>query len=176
MSLGFRNVDSRYSFFWETADQPEARWHAQGTGPVQYLADTPDGAWAEFLRHEEITEPEDLAGIERSLWTIELPENIEDSEPVLIGDARGGRDSYPACQTYAASRRAAGITMLRAPSAALADGAARGQVSDGGLRDGPARDGHVWVLFGPFPELCGWCVVEQGRPAARLLPLVIPLG
>jgi hypothetical protein len=28
---------------------------------------TPDGAWAELLRHEEITDPEDAATIRRAL-------------------------------------------------------------------------------------------------------------
>jgi hypothetical protein len=87
-------------------------------------------------------------------------------------DAFGRLTTYPACQDYAASRRTAGVTMLRTPSAALLPGAARGEVTDAGLREGPNRDGHVWVLFGRHPGLCGWRAVERGRPAARLLPLV----
>ena len=74
MSVGFRHVDHRYPFLWETAAQPPGRWHANGEGPCQYLANTPDGAWAEFLRHEEITDPADLPGIARSLWAIEVPD------------------------------------------------------------------------------------------------------
>jgi hypothetical protein len=34
--------------------QPPMRWHGPGEGPVQYLSDTPTGAWAELLRHEEV--------------------------------------------------------------------------------------------------------------------------
>jgi hypothetical protein len=48
---------------WEAASQPAARWHADGEGPAQYLADTPVGAWAEFLRHEGITDEADLSGV-----------------------------------------------------------------------------------------------------------------
>jgi hypothetical protein len=44
----FRHTDPRFPFLWESTDQPPARWHDRGEGPVQYLADTPDGAWAEF--------------------------------------------------------------------------------------------------------------------------------
>ena len=58
--IGFRQVDARYPFLWEDSRQPEGRWHAAGDGPAHYIADTPDGAWAEFLRHEEITDPDDL--------------------------------------------------------------------------------------------------------------------
>ncbi len=56
----YRHAPTGLPFFWETADQPEARWHGPGEGPAHYLADTPDGAWAELLRHEEITAPEEL--------------------------------------------------------------------------------------------------------------------
>lgn len=176
MRLGFRHADSRYPFFWEGEDQPAARWHEPGAGPVQYLADTSDGAWAEFLRHEEITAVEDLAGIERSLWAVELPKRIDDSDPVTIPEATGGLSSYRTCQRYAASRRTEGVTSLCAPSAALVSGGARGEVTDAGLHDGPRRDGRVWVLFGRYPDARGWRIVERGRPPVRVLALVRPLA
>ena len=69
----FRHTDPRFPFLQEAAGQPAARWHAPGEGPVHYFADTADGAWAEFLRHEEITDPADLAGIARAIWSIDLP-------------------------------------------------------------------------------------------------------
>src|SRR5256884_1317297 len=53
------------SFLWETGAQPPARWHGAGEGPAQYFSSTPEAAWAEFLRHEEIREAADLAGVER---------------------------------------------------------------------------------------------------------------
>ena len=56
----FRRASAPSPFLWETAEQPPGRWHGEGEGPAQYFADTPDGAWAEFLRHENITDPEDL--------------------------------------------------------------------------------------------------------------------
>jgi len=174
--IGFRPVDARFPFLWEGADQPAARWHAAGAGPAQYIADTPDGAWAEFLRHEDITDVEDLDGIARSIWAIELPDDIEAAEEVGLDQATGGLASYPACGAHAAERRAAGVRMLCAPSAALAAGGARGQVTDGGLREGPDRDGRVWVLFGSYPALVGWRIAERGRPDQRLLPLVRPLS
>ena len=58
--IGFRHADPRYPFLWEGAGQPAARWHAAGDGPAHYFCDTPDGAWAEFLRHEEISDPDDF--------------------------------------------------------------------------------------------------------------------
>ena len=115
MRIGFRHADSRYPFFWETADQPAARWHGDGDGPVQYLADTPDGAWAEFLRHEEITDPEVLAGIARSIWAVALPEEIDSAADVAIAAATGGLASYPACRAHAIGRPDARLLPLVRP-------------------------------------------------------------
>ena len=70
--LWFRNADTRFPFLHESSAQVPARWHGAGAGPAQYLADTADGAWAEFLRHEEISDPRDLAGISRNLWAVEV--------------------------------------------------------------------------------------------------------
>lgn len=176
MRLGFRHADTRFAFFWESARQPPARWHRAGSGPAQYVADTSDGAWAEFLRHEEIRDPTDLAGIERSLWAVQLPDNIDDAEDATVSVEAGGLDSYAACQEHAGRRRAAGITMLRAPSAALQPGGARGQVTDHGLREAPDRDGHLYVLYGTYPRLRAWRVVERGSPPERILGLVRQLA
>jgi hypothetical protein len=175
MRLGFRHADSRYPFLWEDDSQPAARWHDDGSGPTQYLSETPDGAWAEFLGHEGITDPDDLRGVERNLWAVELPEAIDSAEVVTIPEATGGLKSYPACQTYAAQQRVAGVRALCVPSAALASGGARGQVTDGGLHEASPIDGRGWVLFGTYPNLRGWCAVTSGAPPPRVLDLVRPL-
>ncbi|MGH3426869.1 MAG: RES domain-containing protein, partial [Mycobacteriales bacterium] len=145
----YRHADPRYPFLWETADQPAARWHGNGDGPVHYLADTTDGAWAEFLRHEAITEVEDLAGVECSLWTVDVPDEMEtDIAKVDFPGCRGGLDSYPLCRQVADDVRSEGRAGLIAPSAALVEGAAHGWHVDDGLQEGPSRDGRVLVLFG----------------------------
>mgnify|MGYP000566120910 CR=1 FL=1 len=72
--IGYRHVDARFPFLWEDAAQPPGRWHGPGEGPVHTFADTPDGAWAELLRHEEITDPADVLTIRRALWAVELGE------------------------------------------------------------------------------------------------------
>jgi FMN phosphatase YigB (HAD superfamily) len=168
----FRHADPRFPFLWERADQPEARWHRTGEGPVHYFADTPDGAWAEFLRHEEIREPEDLAGIRRALWAIEVSDPGETrpelSEPILLG----GFESYAECQAEAARLHALGLTGFRVISAALLPNGARGWIVDGGLREGPSREGQVHILFGLRPDLIGWRTVDEGRPHPDLLGLV----
>src|ERR1700730_7769821 len=72
--IWYRHADPRYPFLWESSEQPPARWHGEGEGPAHYLSDTAEGAWAEYLRHEEITDLEDLPGIRRSIWAVEVPD------------------------------------------------------------------------------------------------------
>ncbi len=182
MSTGFRHADHRYPFLWETDAQPAGRWHADGDGPCQYVADTPDGAWAEFLRHEEITDPADLSGIARSLWAIEVPDDVlagahhPSLDTTAAPDMTGGPESYPPCQDYARAQRARGVTDLITPSAALLPGAAGGQVTDNGLHDAENRDGATWVLYGTRPDLRGWRAVHRGAPDARVLALTRHYG
>lgn len=167
----YRHADRRYPFLWQAASQPAARWNRDGDGPVQYLADTPYGAWAEFLRHEEIRDRADLDGVRRALWAVEVDEAAEQlHSPALNPDVLlGGLRCYPDCQAEADRLAAAGATGLKAPSAALLPGGAAGHKVDGGLCDGPARDGEVVVLFGARHGVVGWPVVTEGFPPVEML-------
>ncbi len=168
----FRHADPRFPFLWESADQPPGRWHGEGEGPVHYFADTPHGAWAEFLRHEEIRNPEDLAGIRRALWAVNLPRPPQ-ARPQLVDDVlRGGPRSYAECRAEAARLRQRRARGLRAPSAALRPGGAGGWKVDGGLRPGPRQDGEIHVLFGARNDLLGWPVVLAGSPPDEVLERV----
>lgn len=172
MRAGYRHADPRQGFLWETSQQPPARWHAAGEGPAHYLADTPDGAWAEFLRHECITGPEDLEGISRSLWAVGVTDtDIDDATPLALPDDLG-LGGYRDCQAAARTARDAGATTVKAPSAALLPGMAGGLHCDGGLQPAPQVEGQVWVLFGPRPDLRGWRCAQSGVPSADLLSAV----
>lgn len=168
----FRHCDPRFPFLWESPRQPAGRWHDEGEGPAHYLADTPHGAWAEFLRHEEIRDVEDLAGVRRALWAIELPRPPRIRPALDDSTLLGGFDSYPPCRRAAAALRARGVTALRAPSAALRLGGAQGFHVDGGVKPGAPRDGEVFVLFGRRPDLIGWPVAVDGRPPEEVLARV----
>jgi hypothetical protein len=175
MSTWYRQADRRFPFLHAAPDQPAGRWHGDGEGPVQYLADTPDGAWAELLRHWNITLPEDLGGIDRALWAVEVEEGAE----VLMRPRLhrltmlGSLNSYAACRAAARRLRERGASGLLAPSAALLENAASGQrTTRDGLVEAGARDGRVLVLFGPRSRLRGWCCALRGAPTERLLPLV----
>jgi hypothetical protein len=167
----FRQTDARYPFLWEHSDQPAGRWHGEGEGPTHYFADTPDGAWAELLRHEEITDPDDLATIQRQLWVVDIGDAPAEQVTLKHDVSTGGLDTYPACQAEARRLRHAGARRLRAPSAALKPGNARGIVIDGGAQPGPHRDGVVIVVFGAPASIVGW-VAAEGRPSRTLLDRV----
>jgi len=63
---------------WESPDQPAGRWHAEGGGPAQYLA-----------------------GVERSLWVVD----VHTDDPVRPNLPRetlvGSPGAYPQCQAEA---------------------------------------------------------------------------
>jgi hypothetical protein len=169
----YRNCDPRFPFLWEIADQPASRWNAAGDGPVQYLADTPAGAWAEFVRQEEIIDPEDLGGIKRAIWAVDIGD--EPLTPITLPAtiSTGDPDStYPECQVHADALRSSGATGLSAPSAALQPGQAAGYRVEEGYQLGPARDGIVIVLFGRRPEAVGWAIVDDGHPSMDVLGIV----
>jgi hypothetical protein len=169
----YRHADSRFPFLWEGADQPPARWHGRGEGPVQYLADTPDGAWAEFLRHEGITEESELVNVRRALWAVEAPDGLTAEAPRLAPAVlTGGIETYEECQREARRLRNNGGRALRAPSAALLPGTARGWKVDGGVQPAAERDGNVLVVFGARPELVGWMAAFAARPRSDLLARV----
>jgi hypothetical protein len=165
-------MDPRFPFLWEDATQPAARWHAEGEGPVHYFCDTPDGTWAEFLRHEEITNPEDLTTIRRALWAVELGDAPSHLVSLPVETLVGGPETYAACQKEALRLKQSGASGLVALSAALLPGTAQGWRVDGGLQPGAPRDGQVIALFGRRPDLVGWLTTREGRPGEELLSCV----
>jgi hypothetical protein len=170
--IAFRHADPRLPFLHEHTSQSPARWHDAGEGPVNYFSDTPDGAWAEFLRHEEIRDPEDLATVRRALWAVDIGEEAS-ATPALPGAVLvGGAESHARCRAEARRLRALGATRIDAPAAALVPGGASGHRVDGGLRPGPPRDGRTIALFGRRPALVGWRAAQDGRPGQDLLARV----
>lgn len=174
--IGFRNTDVDVPFFWESDRQPPGRWHGEGRGPAQYLSSTPSASWCELVRHLGITDPADLAGIARTMWAVELPDDERSATPHLSRSVvTGGLASYPTCQAEAARLRGAGATRLDAPSAAVLDGVASGWLTDGGLRSGPPRAEHTIVLFGRRPSLVAWVAGSPAFPEPDILDRTRPL-
>lgn len=171
----FRQTGPGHPFTWESAEQPAARWHALGEGPVHYFATTPDGAWAEFLRHEEITDPDEIDGLRaRAVWAVrhDLPDLPRPQLPAEV--LTGGLESYAACRDEARRLRANGAEGLRTLSAALPERGARLFGVDGGQVEDEAKS-EVVVLFGPRPDL--WAMLcALGKPDRGLVERINPLS
>ena len=169
--IGYRHADPRFAFLREHVPQSAGRWNTE-VELTHYLCDTPDGAWAEFLRHEEIVDAEDLLTIRRDLWAIEIG-GEPSAQPQLPAQVlMGGPTTWRECQREASRLRSQGEAGLTAPSAALLPGAAHGWRVEGGLRPGPERDARVFALFGSRPDLVGWIAAASGHPSAHLLERV----
>ena len=170
--IWYRHADPRYPFLWESADQPPARWHGEGEGPAHYLSDTAEGAWAEYLRHEEITELDDLRGIRRSIWAVEVPaREVRASAMIPVGPAvLGGLASHQRCRRVARKVRRTGHSALRVAAAALVAGGAHGWHVDGGTEPAPDRTAMTLVLFGRRPDLVGWSAAHIAQPDPHILP------
>ena len=166
--IAFRHADPRFPFLRESASRTAGRWNTGGE-LAHCFSDTPDGAWAEFLRHEEITDPADIPHIHRALWAVEIEDPPAASPGLSHRVLTGGRASWAACQRKANRLRRAGQPGLTAPSAALVPGGAHGFRVEGGERPGPPRDGVTIVLFGPRPDLIGWRAAAFGAPSDDLL-------
>ncbi len=173
--IGFRHADPRFPFLWEAPSQPPGRWHADGDGPAHYLAETPDGAWAEFLRHEGIDDPADIPTIRRAMWALEIPDEPMATPRLRASILRGGLGSYPACQQEATRLRRGGAIGLTAPSAALRPGAPSGWTVEGGMQPAVPRPERVIVLFGQRPDITGWAACAEGHPRPDLVAHVEPL-
>jgi hypothetical protein len=167
--IGFRQADPRFPFLQEEPGQPSARWHEPGEGPVQYLSDTPEAAWAEFLRHEEIVEPMDVRGIRRAMWVVSIEGERLAETGLPDGTLRGGPATYPACRRAARRLRRRGATGLVAPSAALEPGSSVRFRVDGGLLREPRGDSVTIALFGRRPLLSGSLASPDARPAENVV-------
>ncbi|MCW5821892.1 MAG: RES family NAD+ phosphorylase [Cyanobacteria bacterium TGS_CYA1] len=160
----FRQTNSRYPFLWETASQPAARYNAENDGPAQYFADTVDGAWAEFIRHAEITDPQELLEVRRALWCIDLPDEEYTQVALSIEKTTGDKSSYSDCQRYARSLRDSGVTRFLAPSAAIIRDQAGGYRVEDGLKRGIPKSGNIYIVFDLLPTAPGWRAALAGPP------------
>src|SRR5262249_31948187 len=154
------------------ASQPAGRWHAAGEGPAHYFADTPDGAWAEFLRHEEITDPEDVQTVRRQMWAVDIGDLPVDQVTLPDATLTGGLETYAECQREARSIREQGVRRIAARTAALLPGGARPLRVRGGVHGAEPRDGLTIVIYGTPGDLRGWIAADTAAPAADLLERV----
>ncbi len=166
----FRQANSRFPFLWETSSQPAARYNAEDDGPAQYFADTADGAWAEFIRHAEITDPQELLEVRRALWCVDVPYENSDFTQVNLSfeTTTGDKSSFLDCQNHARRLRDSGNNRLVSPSAAIKREQAGGYRVEDGLKRGIPRSGNIFVIFELLPNTPGWRAALSGPPSEIL--------
>jgi hypothetical protein len=137
------------------------------------LATSPKGAWAEVIRHEGITGPDDLEDLDRALWEVKAPTPA--SSPALSDEVLlGGQSTYPQCQSEARRLRDSGARGLVAPSAALLSRGAEIVTVDGsGMTSTGPYPSEVVVLFAPTRVL--GIELAEGHCGADILGDVRPL-
>lgn len=148
---------------------------------MHYLASTPTVAWAEWIRHQEIHEPDDLAGVAAALWAVLIPQSWggeELQEVTLPLEAVLGTkaDAQTARLNMVTQLKRQGAQGLLAPSAALHQShnnlPCMQVIADGEQAATLAMPAHVILLWCQADQLPGWCCVPEGRPGPELLPLV----
>lgn len=111
--------------FWVESNTRAGRWHEVGDPPTQYWSLSPDAAWAELIRSEQLRTEDEVAEIRMPMWAcrfpkaglldLTVPENQE-----RFGVSHGSliADSWSTCQMVGQSIRVDHPGVI-APSAAL---------------------------------------------------------
>jgi len=158
--------------FWVRPNTRGQRWNLPLEGPTQYWSLTPDGAWAEHIRFNDIVTEAELDEVRMPVWVCRLPSTglldlrdagVRDRYHLTLADLTA--NDWSACQRAATTMRAAGARGVLSPSAALGEAT---NVALFGPRRAIALDRRP-ALASAVPA----AVVAIGRPPRDLLDRVI---
>lgn len=165
----FRYVDYDHPF-WVAPNRRAGRWHGLGEPPTQYWSLSPDAAWAELIRAEDLRTEAELDLVRMPLWVcrvlttglidLRLPEM---QEAHAIGEDVQRADDHERCRLAGARIRLVcrGIVSF---SAALAQHANLTMF-------GPRR-AVDWRRHSSLASTLPAAVSATGRPPSGLLPRV----
>jgi len=112
--------------FWARSNTSDERWHSAGDGATQYLSATPDGAWAELIRSDNLRSDADLALVQMPLWQAMIEQvhiadysDFETAERANFNPEALVDDEQAACRAEGRRLREAGFAGVLYPSAAL---------------------------------------------------------
>lgn len=112
--------------FWARPNTTSERWHHAREGATQYLSATPDGAWAELIRNENLRSEPDLRLVQMPLWRARVEQggladyrDFETAEQAGFDPEALIDDDQSKCREEGARLRAAGFAGILYPSAAL---------------------------------------------------------
>jgi hypothetical protein len=131
VAVPFADVAFRYSDYdtplWVRPNTEDGRWHVARTEPTQYLCLSPDGCWADLIRHETLQTEIDVALIRIPLWVLKInEERIADYSTFEKAEAAGFPphalidEDWERCQVEAERLKGLGFRGVLSPAAALA--------------------------------------------------------
>lgn len=154
--------------FWARFNTKSGRWHRAGEGAVQYLSLTPNGAWAELIRAEDLRGEEDVAMVRMPLWAASINQGlIADYSDFAKTEASGFApdalidDDWARCQREGDRLRRLGFGGVLAPSAALP-----------GATNLTLFGGRISTTWGEVPDLAAAIpatIVTVGSPPRGLV-------
>jgi RES domain-containing protein len=111
---------------WARPNTTAQRWNRTREAPTQYASLSPEGAWAELIRAEDLTSVADVRLVSMPLWILHVRETrVADYTTFEKADAAGFPpdalvdDDHERCRTEGTRLREHGFRGVLAPSAAL---------------------------------------------------------
>lgn len=122
--------------FWVLPNTRPGRWHVAGDAPTQYWSGSPDAAWAELIRSEELRSEAEVDLVRMPLWVCRFPfAELVDLRDISAQKAAGLTREDLVGESWAACQQA---------------GAVLRQSHSGVIAPAAALDGHENVtIFGP---------------------------
>ncbi|HXE44853.1 MAG TPA: RES family NAD+ phosphorylase [Conexibacter sp.] len=111
---------------WARPNSSAQRWNRTREAPTQYLSLTPEGAWAELIRTEDLTSVVAVRLVSMPLWALQVRETrVADYATFEKAEAAGFPpealvdEDHERCRAEGTRLRARGFRGVLAPSAAL---------------------------------------------------------
>ncbi len=111
--------------FWARSNTRDGRWNYGGVDSTQYWSLTPEAAWAELIRHEDLQSEEDLDLVRMPFWVCRIPTVMlvdlrlrDERERRGISDDQLIDDDWRPCQDLA-ERLREHVRGVISPAAAL---------------------------------------------------------
>lgn len=129
-TIHVRATGYRYSSYdtplWSRPNSEGGRWHSPGDGPTQYLALSTDAAWAELIRHEQLTSEQEVSLVHIQMWSLQVDQALvvdystfQKAETAGFDPEALVSDDHTRCRQEGARLRATGYHGVLAPNAAL---------------------------------------------------------
>lgn len=112
--------------FWARENRRDGRWNYAGQEPAQYWSLTPEAAWAELVRSENLETEADLDLVRMPMWIARFPtlglvdlQLVDQREKYKVSEGLLIDDDWTICQELGTALRDSATRGVITPSAAL---------------------------------------------------------